>query len=99
MDRGSSRSAKGICSIEIVFYFFLLVNFLVLFLGTYTIFTEAEPPSCSDSLSSVPNCCDVFVYVSSATFAVSQYLLYVFSGVYLCLVLCCIRNMKSKVGA
>lgn len=97
MSRNSARSAKGICSIETVFYLFLFLNLLVLFLGTYTIFTEAEPPSCSDFPSEAPNCCDVFVYVSSATFTVAQYILYVFTGLYLCLVLCCIRNMKVDV--
>ncbi len=99
MSRDSTCSAKGICFIEALFYLFLLINLIVLFLGTYTIFTEGEPPTCSDFPSLAPNCCDVFVYVSSATFTVSQYILYVFTSLYLCLVLCCIRSMKNKVGA
>ena len=100
MSRDSTRSAKGICSIEALFYLFLLINLIVLFLGTYTIFTEGKPPpTCSDFPLLAPDCCDAFVYVSSATFTISQYILYVLTSLYLCLVLCCIRSMKNKVGA
>ncbi len=98
MSRDSPRSTKGICSIEMSFYVLLLLNLLSLFLGTYTIFTEPKPPSCTDFPMEVPNCCDVFVYVSGATFTVSQYILYVFTVLYLFLALGCVRNMKSKVG-
>ena len=92
MSRTSNTSARVICTFEGVFYFVLVINFIFLILGTYTTFAEAKPPSCTGSPESLPNCCDPFVFVTSGIFTVFQYVLYVVTAVFVCLVICCLRS-------
>ncbi len=97
--RESSSCVECICATEVFFYIAMLINFIALILGTYTTFAEPQPPSCFLTPGSAPDCCDVFVYISCATFTVLQYVLYGFSGLFVCLVLCCIRSMDKEMKA
>ena len=75
------------------------MNVISLVLGTYTTFAEAKPPNCTGAPGgTAPNCCDPFVFVSSGIFTVFQYVLYVVTGVFVCLVMCCIRSMDKEMG-
>ena len=96
--RNSNTCAGCICSIETLFYIVLVVNIIALVLGTYTTFAEAKPPSCTESPASVSNCCDPFVFVSSGILTAFQYVLYVVTALFVCLVLCCIRSMDKEAG-
>lgn len=97
--RDSSSSGECICATEILFYIAMFINFITLILGLYTTFAESKPPSCYLSPGSAPDCCDAFVYVSCATFTVLQCVLYAFSGLFVCLVVCCIRSMDKEMKA
>ena len=97
MSRTSNTSARVLCTLEGVFYFVLLINFIFLILGTYTTFVEAKPPSCTGTPGAAPHCCDPFVFVSSGIFTVFQYVLYVVTGVFVCLVVCCLRSRSKGV--
>lgn len=94
--RESSIYGECICATETFFYIAMLINFIALILGLYTTFADSRPSSCL-STGLTPDCCDVFVYVSSATFTVFQCVLYAFSALFVCLVLCCIRSMDKDM--
>ncbi len=95
----SSACGECICATETMFYIVMIINFIVLILGTYTTFVEPQPVSCSLSPVSASNCCDTLVYVSSAAFAALQYVLYAFTGLFVCVVLSCIRGMDKEMSA
>jgi len=94
--KGSTKSAGCICACETFFYMAFLLNIVVLILGTYWVFSNSPPSSCE---ATNPDCefCSTAVYVASACYIVLQYALYLFSAVYLCLVLCCHRCLKNKM--
>ena len=89
---------------EVIFYIVLIANLVVLCLGTYWIF-ETRPPECStsDSVATVgptvaDDCCDKGIYIASAFYNVFQYVLYGLTVIYMCLTVCCIRNMDSDIA-
>lgn len=94
LSTGNSNTWGGcICALEAFFYIFLVLNVIALILGTYTTFAERKPDGCSIPSN---NCCETFVYLASATFTVFQFVLYAFSGLFVCLVMSCIRSMGKR---
>ena len=94
----TSSCGECICAIETIFYIMAVINFIVLILGTYTTFVEPKPDSCFVSPSSAPNCCDSYVYVTSAIFSAFQYLLYASTGLFVCISWSCIKRMDDQMN-
>lgn len=87
-----------ICLFEVIFYLLATANFVVLVLGTVWIFKQTDVPTCSEE--SDEECCETYVYVTSAFFNIFQYVMYTFTSLYVCFVAVCIRNMdKNTVHA
>lgn len=86
-----------ICIFELLFYLLVAANFVVLVLGSVWIFQDTSVPTCSPIRTQ--DCCHTYVYVVSAFFNVFQYVMYIFTAVYVCLVVSCIRNMNGRTNS
>lgn len=97
LDTRQSTSFTGcICCFEVVFYLLGVANLVVLVLGSVWIFQDTNIQSCSETVTE--DCCDTYVRVTSAFFNVFQYILYSITFLYVCLVVCCVRNMDRVYG-
>lgn len=88
----SSTFTGCICMFEITFYVLAAANLVVLILGTVWIFQDTDVSQCNPRDE---DCCETYVYVTSAFFNVFQYAMYAFTSLYICCVAACIRNMDS----
>ena len=88
MNRGSSRSAHCIGMMELVFVILLLVNLIVLALGTYYVMRDIRNGGASE--------CKGDFYRATVFFVVLQYLLYILAGLFSCLTYGCHRCLTSR---
>lgn len=96
--KDSTKCVGSICACETLFCLMFLLNIAALALGTYWVFATTPPPSsCGMSNERCNNFCSTNVYVPSAVYVVLQYILYLFSALYLCLVLTCHCCLKNKM--
>lgn len=96
--KDSAKCVGSICACETLFCLMFLLNIAALALGTYWVFATTPPPSsCGIFNEGCNDFCSTNVYVPSAVYIVLQYILYIFSALYLCLVLICHCCLKNKM--
>ena len=94
--KNSIGCAGCICVFEFIFYTLLLLSMVMIFLGTYWIFRDSKPETCSES--DKENCCSSYVYVCSAIFNILQYVLYILSALYTLITVVCVRGMHKVMN-
>ena len=72
----STGYAGCICVFELIFYTLLLLSVVMIFLGTYWIFSDSKLEACSGSSDDNKECCSSYVYVCGAILNIVQYVLY-----------------------
>lgn len=83
---------------ELIFYALLLLSLVTIFLGTYWIFSDSKPESCSAEGGDDEQCCSSYVYVCGAIFNVLQYVLYALSALYALVTVVCVRGMHKVMN-
>ena len=72
---------------ELIFYTLLLLSVVMIFLGTYWIFSSDGDNDCSG-----------YVYVCSAFFNIVQYVLYALSAIYVLVTVVCVRGIHKVMN-
>ncbi len=93
--RESAKCAGCICACETFFFLLFIGNLIALVLGTFAVFEEKPDDDCPESDPDCDDFCSSGVYILSSVYVVLQYVLYAFSAMYLFLVLCCNRSLRS----
>ena len=85
---------------ELIFYTLLLLSVVMIFLGTYWIFSDSKPEACSGSSDGDDDCCSGYVYVCGAIFNIVQYVLYALSAIYVLVTVAtvCVRGMHKVMN-
>ena len=97
--KNSIGCASCICIFELIFYTLLLLSFVMIFLGTYWIFSDSKPRECSGADDDDrEECCSGYVYVCGAIFNILQYVLYVLSALYVLITVACVRGMHKVMN-
>lgn len=94
--RNSNSCSGGICAIELFFYAILIVNFILLALGSYWVFSEKPPFECEDGDDDCDDYCEEGVYVGGVIFLILQYALYVVAPVYMCITVSCNHCLRRQ---
>ena len=94
--KNSIGCAGCICVFELIFYVFLLLSLVMIFLGTYWIFSDSKPEACQSERDE--DCCSSYVYVCSAIFNICQYVLYTLSTLYVLVTVFCVRGMHKVMN-
>lgn len=97
--KNSTGCASCICVIELIFYALLVLSLVMIFLGTYWIFSDSKPRECTgNDEDDNEECCSGYVYVCGAIFNILQYVLYTLSALYVLVTVVCVRGMHKVMN-